>query len=399
MSFTPLRGARVLDLTRILAGPFATMLLADLGAEVLKVERPAEGDDTRATGPHFIEGISAYFASINRGKKSVALDFSKPEGRAVLFDLVSRSDVLVENFRSGVSDRLGLTRETVSERFPRLVMVGMSAFGRTGPDAALPAFDLTLQARGGTMGLTGEPGGAPVRMGPPMGDLAGGMYAALAVSSALYERERTGKGAFVDLSLLDCQVSLLTYAASFYLNAGAVLAPMGNAHAHATPYESFETADTPVVIAVFTDRFWPEFCACIDETAWARDPSLATHAQRRASSERWLPRAREVLRTRPARAWLERFYAAGVPSAPVNSVDAVFADPQVLARGMRAELASSDGPALRAAGNPLRATSDGSPQRYEGPPRLGAHTEEILRGIAGYDDARIGALRAAAVIP
>jgi crotonobetainyl-CoA:carnitine CoA-transferase CaiB-like acyl-CoA transferase len=392
---TALRGVRVLDLTRILAGPFGTMLLADLGAEVIKVERPGAGDDTRATGPHFIAGESVYFMAVNRGKKSLCLDLATPEGRAVLHDLARRCDVVIENFRPGVAERLGCDAATLHALEPRLIVCGMTAFGRTGPDRDKPAFDLTLQARGGTMGLTGEPGRMPVRMGPPMGDLAGGLYAALAISAALYERTRTGRGTFIDLALLDCQVSLLVYAAAFYLNAGDVLGPQGSAHAHATPYQAFPTADVPIAVAVFTDRFWPGFCRALGEPAWAEDPALRTHTQRRGHPT-LLEAITARLCTRTARAWLDALAREGIPAAPVQGVDAVFADPQVLARGMVAEMEHPTAGRVRAAGSPLRA--GGAEVRYPAPPRLGEHTDEVLRDVAGYDAARIAALRARGVV-
>ena len=284
-----LRGVRVLDLTRILAGPFATMLLADLGAEVIKVERPGHGDEMRAMGPHFRGGESVYFMAVNRGKKSVCVDMATDAGRAVIHELAKHCDVAIENFRPGVSDRLGIGWDALRAVNPRLIMCGMTAFGRTGPSRDVPAFDLTLQARGGTMGITGEAGRMPVRMGPPMGDLAGGLYGALSIAAALYQRERTGVGQYIDLALLDCQASLLVYAAAFALTTGDVLGPQGSAHAHAFPYQAFETADVPIVVAVFTDRFWAPFCESIGEDAWAHDPQYATHAPRRAARDRLLP--------------------------------------------------------------------------------------------------------------
>jgi formyl-CoA transferase/CoA:oxalate CoA-transferase len=395
---TALQGVRVLDLTRILAGPFGTMLLADLGAEVIKIERPDTGDDTRQTGPHFVEGESVYFMSVNRGKKSVCLDLSVPEGRAVLHDLARHCDVVIENFRPGVAERLGCDAATLHAIHPGLVVCGMTAFGRTGPDHEQPAFDLTLQARGGTMGITGEPGRMPVRMGPPMGDLAGGLYAALAISAALYERTRTGRGTFIDLALLDCQVSLLAYAAAFHLNAGDVLGPQGSAHAHATPYQAFPTADAPIAVAVFTDRFWPGFCRALGERAWGEDPALRTHAQRRARGNELLDAIAARLRTRSSREWLALLAAEGIPAAPVQSIDGVFADPQVLARGMVVEMEHPTAGRVRAAGSPLKGSDPSTPARPAPPPRLGEHTDEVLRTVAGYDAARLAALRAQGVV-
>jgi len=386
-----LRGVRVLDLTRVLAGPFGAMALADLGAEVVKVERPDGGDDTRATGPHFVRGESAYFLAVNRGKRSVCLDLAHPEGRATLHALAREADVVIENFRHGVAERLGCDAATLHAVNPRLVVCGMTAFGRTGPDRDAPAFDLTLQARGGTMGLTGEPGRLPVRAGPPIGDLAGGLYAAIAICAALVERARTGKGSAVDLSLLDCQVALLTYAASFWLNAGAVLGPQGSAHAHAWPYQAFEAADGPLVVAVFTDTFWPPFCRALGRDDWAGDPSLARAADRRARAEELLRVIEPALLDAPRGQWLARFRREGVPAEPIQSVAEVFADPQVLARGMAQGFEHPRAGPVRVAGSPLAAPEGGE---AGAPPVLDADTDAVLRDWLGWDDARVAALRA-----
>jgi crotonobetainyl-CoA:carnitine CoA-transferase CaiB-like acyl-CoA transferase len=396
-----LRGVRVLDMTRILAGPYATMLLADLGAEVIKIERPESGDEMRAMGPHFRAGESVYFMAVNRGKKSVCVDMSTEAGRAVIHDLAQVCDVAIENFRPGVADRLGVGWEALRAVNPKLIMCGMSAFGRTGPARDLPAFDLTLQARGGTMGITGEAGRLPVRMGPPMGDLAGGLYAALAIASALYERTRTGVGQYIDLALLDCQASLLVYAAAFWLTAGDVLGPQGSAHAHAFPYQAFETADVPIVVAVFTDRFWAPFCTAIDEPAWGRDPNYATHAQRRAASDVLLPAITAKLRTRTATEWLAALERAEVPCAPVNRVDGVFADRQLIARAMIAEMDHPAAGPVRAAGNPMKMGEESEWQNelHAPAPLLGADTERVLRDVLGYDDARIAALTTPRGVP
>ena len=393
-----LRGVRVLDLTRILAGPFATMLLADLGAEVIKIERPGHGDEMRAMGPHFRGGESVYFMAVNRGKKSVCVDMATDAGRAVIHELAKHCDVAIENFRPGVSDRLGIGWDALRAVNPRLIMCGMTAFGRTGPSRDVPAFDLTLQARGGTMGITGEAGRMPVRMGPPMGDLAGGLYGALSIAAALYQRERTGVGQYIDLALLDCQASLLVYAAAFALTTGDVLGPQGSAHAHAFPYQAFETADVPIVVAVFTDRFWAPFCESIGEDAWAHDPQYATHAQRRAGRDRLLPAITARLKTRSAREWLSALEGNEVPCAPVNRVDAVFADPQIAARSMIAEMHHPLAGTIRAAGNPMKIGEGWEHETHVAAPVLGADTDRVMREVLRYDDAHIATLREAKVI-
>lgn len=396
-----LRGVRVLDLTRMVAGPYGALLLADLGADVIKVERPG-GDEVRAMGPTFVgEGdarLSVYFAAFQRSKRSIVLDLTRDEGRAVLYDLARASDVVIENFRAGVADKLGCDAPALHACNPRLIVCGMTGFGRTGPDFDNTAFDLTLQARGGTMSITGEPGRVPSRMGPPMGDLAGGMFAALAIASALYERERTGVGRAIDLSLLDCQVALLAYAASYALNDGPVLGPQGSSHAYAWPYRAFSASDGDFVVAVFTDRFWPGFCQAIGVQAWADDPGLRTHAQRRAREGELLSVIEPRLRERTAAQWIERLRAAEVPCAKVQRVDEVFEDPQVRARAMIAELDQGPAGVVRTAGNPMKFVGEWERETHGPVPTLGAHTDEVLASVAGYSPEQIAGLRAAGLI-
>ncbi len=396
-----LRGVRVLDLTRMVAGPYGALLLADLGAEVIKVERPG-GDEVRAMGPTFVgEGehrTSVYFAAFHRSKRSIVLDLTRDEGRAALYDLARASDVVIENFRFGVAEKLRCDAASLHAVNPKLIVCGMTGFGRTGPDRDGTAFDLTLQARGGTMSITGEPGRTPARMGPPMGDLAGGMFAALAIASALYERERTGVGRAIDLSLLDCQVALLAYAATYALNGGPVLGPQGSGHAYAWPYRALTAKDGDFVVAVFTDRFWPGFCRALSLDAWAEDPALATHAQRRARQAELLSVIEPLLRERTAREWLEALEREGVPCAKVQGVDAVFDDEQVRARNMVASLDQGPAGVIGTAGNPMKFVGEWESERHGPVPALGEHTDEVLRAVAGYDDTRIRALRAAGLL-
>ena len=392
-----LRGVRVLDLTRMLAGPYGSMILGDLGADVIKVERPVTGDDIRQVGPHFVRGESVYFLSVNRNKRSLCLDLAHAEGRAVLADLAVGCDVVIENFRAGVAERLGCDHATLSARNPRIISCGITAFGRTGPDRDLPAFDLTLQARGGVMGLTGEPGGAPVRCGVPIGDLAGGLYAAIAINAALYARERTGKGQFIDLGLVDCQVSLLSYAASNWMMAGDDMGPQGSGHAHAIPYQAFETADGWITVAVFTDTFWPGFCRALERPEWVRDPRMATDALRRANRTEVLGLLGARLREEASSKWLPALYAEGVPAGPVQRVSEVCRDAQVLSRNMIAEMDHPAAGPVRAAGNPMKMGA-WEHETHRAAPRLGEHSEAVLREVAGYDGARIDDLRARGVI-
>ncbi len=392
-----LRGVRVLDLTRMLAGPYGSMILGDLGAEVIKVERPVTGDDIRQVGPHFVNGESVYFLSVNRNKRSLCLDLAHPEGRAVLSDLALGCDVVIENFRAGVAERLGCDHATLSAKNPRIITCGITAFGRTGPDRDLPAFDLTLQARGGVMGLTGEPGGEPVRCGVPIGDLAGGLYAAIAINAALYARERTGRGQFIDLGLVDCQVSLLSYAASNWMMAGDDMGPQGSGHAHAIPYQAFETADGWITVAVFTDTFWPGFCRALERPEWIADSHMANNSLRRAHREETLSRIGERLREGPRSRWLPALYSEGVPAGPVQRVSEVCRDEQVRSRRMIAEMQHPVAGSVFAAGNPIK-MGDWTRETHSAAPRLGEHTDDVLRALAGYDDARIAALRSRGVI-
>ena len=392
-----LRGVRVLDLTRILAGPYGTLLLADLGAEVLKVERPGVGDDTRRTGPFFVEGESLYFLSVNRGKRSVCIDLARPEGRAVLLDLAARCDVVVENFRAGVAETLGCDAATLRARNPRLIVCGMTAFGRNGPARDEPAFDLTLQARGGVMSLTGHPGADPARCGVPIGDLAGGVFAALAVCAALHRREATGEGSFIDLALLDCQVSLLSYFATNWLMAGHEAGPQGSGHAAAVPYQTFAARDGHLAVAVFTDAFWEPFCRAMNRPEWLHDKRFARNADRRLARDVLVPMIEELIATEDRATWLARFSAEGVAAAPVQRVSEVCDDPQVRARGMIVETQHPAAGAVRSPGHPFR--FDGVEERPSPPaPTLGEGTDDVLRAVAGYDPARIAALRAAGIV-
>ena len=392
-----LRGVRVLDLTRMLAGPFGAMILGDLGAEVIKVERPGAGDDIRTVGPHFRGGESVYFLSVNRNKRSVALDLAHPDGRAVLLDLAAACDIVLENFRHGVAERLGCDHATLAARNPRLITCGITAFGRTGPDRDLPAFDLTLQARGGVMGLTGHPGAAPVRCGAPIGDLAGGLYACIALASALYDRERTGRGRFIDLALLDCQVSLLSYALSYQAMAGDAMGPQGSGHADAVPYQCLAAADGYLTVAVFTDTFWPGFCRALQRPEWVDHPVWRGRAGRRAERAALVAAVESVLATQPRAYWLARLYAEGVTAAPVQGLAEVLADPQVQARGMAATVQHPTAGTVVAPGNPLQGGA--APAAPDTPaPRLGEHTDDVLSALLGYTPERLAALRAAGVV-
>jgi crotonobetainyl-CoA:carnitine CoA-transferase CaiB-like acyl-CoA transferase len=374
------------------------MLLADLGAEVIKVEEPDGGDPMRGMGPPFLpDGASAYFLAINRNKKSIALDLDRDAGRAVFHDLVRAADVVWENFRPGVMARLGCGWEALSAVNPRLVFCSISAYGQAGPYRDWPAFDLALQAMGGAMSLTGEPGGAPARMGLPMGDLAGGVFGAFAVAGALLRRARTGEGAYLDLSLLDVQVSLLTYLAQYYWTDGRVPEPMGSAHAWVVPYGALATRDGHLVVAVFSDRFWGGFCRALGHPEWEQDPRFVTNPDRVAHREALMALVAATVRERTTKEWLERLRGEDVPATPIHRVDQVVADPQVRLRQMVVPLEHPIHGRLPTLGTPIKV------DRALGltaapPPGLGEHTDEVLRGVAGYSAARIAELRAGGVV-
>jgi crotonobetainyl-CoA:carnitine CoA-transferase CaiB-like acyl-CoA transferase len=391
-------GVRVLDLSRMLAGPYGSMLLADMGAEVIKVEEPDGGDPMRVMGPPFLpEGESAYFLSINRNKKSIALDLTAPAGRDVFLELAARADVVWENFRPGVMDRLGLPYAALAGANPGLILCSISAYGQDGPYRDSPAFDLALQAMGGAMSLTGEEGGRPVRMGLPMGDLAGGMFGAFAVAGALFRRTRTGRGAHVDLALLDCQVSLLTYIAQYFWADGKVPGRMGSGHASVVPYQALATHDGHLIVAVFAEKFWSGFCRVLERTAWIDDARFASNRQRLANRETLMPMVEALFRERTTEEWLARLRAAGVPAAPILAVDRVLADPQVRHRRMVVDVEHPRHGTLPTLGTPLKI--DGAPAPpVTAAPALGQHTDAVLSEWLGFSAERVAALRRDGVV-
>ena len=391
-------GVRVLDLSRMLAGPYGSMLLADMGADVIKVEDPDGGDPMRAMGPPFLpDGDSAYFLAINRNKKSVAIDLTRDEGRAVFLDLVRAADVVWENFRPGVMEKLGCDYPKLAAVNPRLIMCSISAYGQDGPYREWPAFDLALQAMGGAMSVTGEPGGPPMRMGLPMGDLSGGMFGAFAVAGALFQRTRTGEGTHLDLSLLDCQVSLLTYMAQYFWTDGRVPGPQGTAHASVVPYQALATRDGHLIVAVFAEKFWAGFCRAAGRPDWVEDPRFVTNRDRVAHRAEFGAEAEALFRTRSTGEWLERLHAEGVPAAPILSVDRVLDDRQVRHRDMVVAVTHPRHGALPTLGTPIKFDP---PEAFTPAPpaRLGEHTDQTLRDLLNYSPERIVALRSSGAI-
>jgi len=393
-----LTGIRVLDLSRMLAGPYGSMLLADMGAEIIKIEDPEGGDPMRVMGPPFLAGgASAYFLAINRNKKSVVLDLAREAGREVFLDLARAADVVWENFRPGVLTRLRCEYATLAAINPRLIMCSISAYGQDGPYRDWPAFDLALQAMGGAMSLTGEPGGRPVRMGLPMGDLAGGMLGAFAVAAALFRRQATGQGAHIDLSLLDCQASLLTYLAQYYWTDGRVPGPQGSGHASVVPYQALATRDGHLIVAVFAEKFWGGFCLAVEHPEWEHDPRFATNRERVAQREVLMPLVEEVFRTRTTEEWLARLNAKGVPATPILTVDRVLADPQVRLRQMVVDLSHPRLGPVPTLGTPIKVDGEMG-LAVAPPPELGEHTDTVLAGVLKYPGARIVELRRQGVI-
>ncbi len=394
MSHT-LAGVRVLDLTRMLAGPYGTMLLADMGAEVIKIEDPIGGDPIRGMGPPFVDGESAYFLGINRNKRSVAVDLKRQDGRDLFMELVGASDVVIDNYRVGVTRRLGIDHAACVHARPDIITCSITGFGESGPYSTVPAFDLILQAMGGAMSITGPKGGTPVRMGIPMGDLAGGMLGALGIVGALWHRDRTGEGQHIDLSLLDAQVSLLTYVAQYWLTDGQVPGPMGTEHQSVVPYQLFETATTPIVIAVFVDRHWRPFCDALECSELI--DRYPTNPARHAAREQLVPILEQRLRTRSANEWLTRLQHAGVPCGPVNSIDQVLTDEQVRHRQMVVETTSPHPRVGHHAlvGNPIKV---GDQDVFEPAPLLGEDNDAIFGDLLGHTADELEVWRAEGVL-
>lgn len=392
-----LDGIAVLDLTRVLSGPYCTMLLADMGARVIKVEQPGRGDDTRAWGPPFVGAEAAYFLSINRNKESVTLNLKDARGRELLERLLARADVLVENFRPGTMTRLGLEFETVSARYPRLVYCSISGFGQYGPRRDEPGYDAVVQAEGGLMSITGDAGGPPFRLGVAVSDIVTGMFAAQGITAALFARERSGRGQLVDIAMLDSTVALLTYQAANYFATSAPPVRMGNRHPTIVPYETFAAADGEFVLAVGNDDLWRRFCRIAGLGTLASDPRFATNPDRVAHYAELKPLLDARLRTRPRAEWIAALTAEGVPCGSVRDIGQVLEDPQLHDREMLATVAHATLGQVRVLGSPLKLS--GTPTRIRtGPPTLGQHTDQILTTDLGLPEEEIATLRAAGVI-
>jgi formyl-CoA transferase/CoA:oxalate CoA-transferase len=392
----PLAGITIVDLTRVLSGPYCTMVLADLGARVVKVEHPSRGDDTRHWGPPFVGDESAYFLCVNRNKESVTLDFKHADGRAVLERMLARADVLVENFRPGTIDRAGFGWEVVHARHPRLVYASISGYGQTGPRRDEPGYDAVIQAEGGLMSITGEEDGVPFRLGVAISDIVAGLFTAQGIVAALFARERSGRGQRVDIGMLDATAALLTYQAANFFTTGSVPKRMGNRHATIAPYEPFETADGDIVIAVGNDGLWQRFCAAVERPDLAADPRFATNRGRMQHYDDLRPLIADRLRTAPRQAWIDRLGAVGVPCGAVRDLSEVLSDPQLHARRMIETLMHPTVGATRVMGAPVKLSETPASLRLP-PPTLGQHTDTVLAEL-GFPAAEVESMRAAGVV-
>lgn len=388
----PLEGIRVLDMTWALAGPFCTMLLADLGAEVIKVENPEGGDPSRKNFP-FINGVSSYFLSINRGKKSITVNLQHPKGKEIIFSLAQKCDILVENFRPGVMDRLGLGYKAIAAVNPQIIYASCSGFGQTSPYAHRPAYDVIVQGMGGTLSVTGEEGGPPVRVGFSIGDLGGGIFTALGILSALHERDRSGQGQWIDVAMLDCQLAFLENAFARYFATGEVPQRIGTRHPVLTPFQAFPTKDGYIVVAVARQDWWERFCHLLNLPELINDERFKTNLDRtknhRALEEILIP----VIKSRSTAEWVAEMEKADIACGPVYTIPQIANDPHTAMRQMITEVYHSKAGMLKVVNSPIKLSR--TPVKIEkASPELGEHTEEILGGLIGLSEEEISALRA-----
>ena len=402
----PLTGIRVFDMSRVLAGPSCAQLLGDLGADVIKVERPGEGDDTRKWGPPYLKDAdghdtteSAYYLAANRAKRSLTLDFTKPAGRDLARRLIARSDVLLENYKVGTLAKYGLGYAELHAEFPRLVYCSITGFGQTGPYAPRAGYDYLIQAMGGIMSVTGEPKGEPMKVAVAIADLMTGMYSSVAILAALRHRDETGQGQYIDMALLDTQVAWLANLGQGYLTSGELPARLGNAHATVVPYQVFKTSDGHIVLAIGNDGQFRKFCDFAGAPALASDPRFATNPARIRNRAELIPEMTTILARQTSAYWIRELERIGVPCGPINNLEQVFADPQVRARGMTVELPhpAAGGQPTRLIANPIKFSE--TPISYDrAPPTLGQHTDELLRELLGLTAEETTTLRKNGVI-
>ncbi len=393
----PLEGIRVLDLTRILAGPYCTMMLGDMGAEIIKVENPKGGDDTRGWGPPFLNGVSTYYLSINRNKESLTLNLKHERGKEILAELIRRSDVVAENFRPGALDKLGFPWEEIQRLNPRAILASISGFGHTGPRAKEPGFDVVIQGEGGLMSITGEPGGPPTKVGTSIADIVAGMLAAQGAMLALYHRERTGEGQKVDISMLDGQVALLTYHANGFFATGDIPQRRGNRHPSITPYETFGCRDGFFNLGVGNDALWGRFCDAMGLADLKEDPRFAVNADRVRNREALEPVLTALFAEREVAPTLETLRGVGIPCGPINDISQVLSEPQVLARDMVVDVDVPVAGPTKVTGVPIKLSGTPGAVRLP-PPSLGQHTDEILERVLEMDAGARRALREDGVV-
>ena len=391
ISMMALEGLRVLDLTRVLAGPYATMILADLGADVVKIELPGVGDDARSFGP-YLHGESAYFMSLNRNKRSMTLNLKSPRGKQVFCELVPQFDVLVENFRPGTLEKLGLGYETLRDLNPRLIYAASSGFGRTGPYSRRPAYDAVVQAMGGLMSITGQAGGAPTRVGTSIGDITAGLFTAVGILSALQARAHTGQGQVVDVAMLDCQVAILENALARYNVTGEIPRPQGNRHPSIVPFEPFETQDGQLMVAAGNDALWKRLCDALERPELAADPHFETNPLRNTHYAELRPILAEIFQQRTTADWQTLLETAGIPVSPINNIAQVSEHPQVLAREMLVKLAHPVAGEMTVPGIPIKLSETPGTLRTAAPV-LGEHTEALLAEFLHYTPEQITELR------
>lgn len=381
----PLSGIRVLDLSRVLAGPSCTQILGDLGADIIKVERPGEGDDTRKWGPPFLKDAaghdteeSAYYLSCNRNKRSIAIDITRPEGQQIIHDLLTKCDILIENFKVGGLEKYGLGYEHIKQRHPHIIYASITGFGQTGPLASEPGYDLMAQAMGGLMAVTGEPEGMPMKVGVALTDVMTGLYAAIGVLAALHKRKETGRGDLVDVALLDCTLASLTNLAQFYLTSGTPAKRWGNAHSTIVPYQAFPAADGHIIIAVGNDAQFARLATLLGHDEWLKDDRFITNRARVTHRDIIVNLISTITPTRPVADWVTALQEIDVPAGPVNRMDQVFAMEQIQARGMEIEMNHPTSPLpIHLVGSPLKLSENPVDYRLP-PPRCGEHTQPIL---------------------
>ncbi len=393
----PLAGVRVLDASRVLAGPFCGQMLGDLGADVVKVERPGGGDETRAWGPPFAGPLSAYYLSCNRNKRGLALDLAHPEGLEIFFRLVEESDILLENFRAASADKLGLSPAKLHARNPRLIICSISGFGRTGPWSAWPGYDFAIQGLSGLMSITGPVEWPPYKVGVAVTDVLTGLYAGVAVLACLHARQQSGHGYAIDLALLDCAVAAQVNVAQAFLTSGQVPSRQGNAHLQIVPYQAFATADDWLILAVGNDGQWQRFCQAADRLDLAKDPRFASNQQRVENRRALVPQLEALFKTRSSADWQQELQKVEVPHAPVWNYAQLFAQPQAAARGLRLSVRDPAGQPVDLVGSPFHIDGAALPAPSR-PPHLGEHTEQILSQVLGLDASRLAELRRRGVI-